>query len=243
MNSIPELKLDWCSYAAALYACKRWHYSKAIPTPPYNLVGVWEDKAFIGCVIFSRGANMNLSKQFGVAPTEVCELTRIALTKHYHPVSRIIRIAVTFLRRQSPGLRLIISFADQNQNHHGGIYQAAGWIYTGETQHSYRFIDHYGRKWHPRQVSAIGMKPQYGVLRYAPRTDECTRVDELPKHRYVLPLTKELRAKIEPLARAYPKRKITNCVSSETSDTTADQAEKSGATPTDTLQQGSSSWA
>jgi hypothetical protein len=162
----------------------------------------------------------------------VCELSRIALTEHCHPVSRIIRIALIFLRKQSPGLRLIVSFADQNQNHHGGIYQALGWIYTGPTNKTINYIDKYRRKWHTRQVSAIGMKPQYGVMRKAPRIDECTRVEELPKHRYLFPLDKELSRQLKPLARAFPKRRVT----SDTGDTSADHAEEGGSTPTVTLQ-------
>jgi len=239
MSSIPKLKLDWCSYAAALFACKRWHYSKAIPTPPYNLVGVWEDEKFIGCVIFSRGASNHLGKQYGIEAAEVCELSRIALTEHHHPVSRIIRIAIIFLRKQSPGLRLIISFADQNQNHHGGIYQASGWLYTGSTNRSWHYVDKFQRKWHARQVSAVGMTPQYGVMRKAPRIDECTRVEELPKHRYVFPLDKEMTQKLKPLARAFPKR----CVISDTGDTFADLADKGGSSPTITLQEEQTSWA
>jgi hypothetical protein len=43
------------------------------------------------------------------------------------------------VQRHCSGLRLIVSFADTAQGHHGGIYQAAGWIYSGGTEtHAYR---------------------------------------------------------------------------------------------------------
>ena len=34
-------------------------------------------------------------------------------------------------RHSLPGLRLIVSYADKDQNHHGGIYRATNWIYEG----------------------------------------------------------------------------------------------------------------
>lgn len=122
----PELKLDWCSYQAAKYAVEHWHYSKSMPTPPVVKIGVWEDTHFIGVVLFSRGANNNLGKPYGLEVTQVCELTRVALDNHKTPLSRIVAIAIKMLRRMAEGLRLIVSFADANMGHIGCIYQAGG---------------------------------------------------------------------------------------------------------------------
>ena len=43
-----ELKLDWCSYEAAKYACEHWHYSKCMPVGKTVKIGVWENKKYIG---------------------------------------------------------------------------------------------------------------------------------------------------------------------------------------------------
>lgn len=87
-----DLKLDWCSYQAAKYAVEHWHYSKTMPAGKAAIVGVWEFGKFIGCVIFSRGATPNLSKHHGLPQTEICELTRVALSHHNSSVSRIVAI-------------------------------------------------------------------------------------------------------------------------------------------------------
>lgn len=50
------------------------------------------------------------------------------------------------------------------------------------------------------------------------------------KHRYLMPLDDEMRAKIAPLARPYPKR-----AGSIASDATANHAGKGSATPTPAL--------
>ena len=69
---------------------------------------------------------------YGLTQKECCELTRVALTKHKAFVSEILAKAIKFLRNQSPNIQLIISYADAEQNHHGGIYQATNWIYEGK---------------------------------------------------------------------------------------------------------------
>jgi hypothetical protein len=134
MSSKPVLKLDWCSHAAAKYAVEHWHYSQKMPAGKLAMVGVWESDAFIGTVLFGRGGNNHIGTAYDLQQTQVCELVRVALRKHAAPVSRIVSIAVKMLRQLSPGLRLIVSYADPVQDHHGGIYQAMNWLYVGSSQ-------------------------------------------------------------------------------------------------------------
>lgn len=225
-----DLRLDWCSHEAAKYACEKWHYSRSMPTPPIVRVGVWESGLFIGCVLFSRGANQNLGNAYGLAQTEVCELTRVALSAHKTPVSRIARIAIGMMHKANPGLRLIVSFADPLLSHVGAIYQAGNWTFVGASQPDRYYVDAAGRKWHSRQCSASGFKPQYGVLRRVPKIGECEKVATPGKYRYLMPLDDEMRSRIAPLAKPYPKR-----VRSAENGTAAPTA-GGGVIPTRTLQ-------
>jgi hypothetical protein len=203
-KSKPELKLDWCSYKAAKYACEHWHYSGRLAVGKLVKVGVWEDSIFIGCIIFARGANNAIGKSLDLNQTECCELVRVALTKHYWPVSRMLSIALRFLSNHNRGLKLVVSYADPREGHHGGIYQATNWIHIGRSQGSKEFF-HEGRWKHNREVTAgaFGKSPKHQARgRGLPmRTTE-------GKHKYLYPLTKEMRAKIEPLAKPYPKRAV-----------------------------------
>lgn len=202
----PTLRVDWCSYQAAKYAVEHWHYSHAMPTPPLVSVGVWESGVFIGAVIFGRGANKNIGRPYGLLPTEVAELVRVALNAHSAPVSQVVAVAVKMLARQSPGLRLVVSFADPNHGHVGAIYQAGNWVFVGDSGESYSFKDARGRVWHPRQVSKTGMKPQYGTMRAVPKTSDCTMVLQKGKYRYVMPLDRAMRRQVEAMRQPYPKR-------------------------------------
>jgi len=209
MKPSVDLKVDWCSYEAAKYAVEHWHYSKTMPAGKTVKIGVWEKEQFIGVVIFSLGCNRHIHIPFGLKSTEVCELTRIALTEHASTVSKIIRFSLKLLKKQSPNIRLVVSFAAPYHNHHGGIYQAANWIYVGRgttSKHCNPYIKKNGQIIHFRTVSGICAK--LGV----PRTIENLKklgyrmINTAPKHKYVYPLDKAMRRQVEPLRKPYPKR-------------------------------------
>ena len=207
MNSInkPILKIDWATHEAAKYACLNWHYSKSIPVPPLVKVGAWENEKFIGVVIFSRGASSNLLAPYNLKQDEGCELTRVALNKHLSPVTKIIKLAISFLKKKNPKLKLIVSFADPQYGHHGGIYQAGNWIYNGDTAPSVEYW-YNNKRFHSRQVSEKGWNIQQGQKRKTVKPSECKIIKTLGKHRYLMPLNDNIRKQIELLAKPYPKR-------------------------------------
>jgi hypothetical protein len=202
----PVLKIDWATHQAANYAVKNWHYSNVLPVPPLVKIGVWENEIFIGVVIFSRGATQNLLKPFGLLQTEGCELTRVALTTHKTPVSRIIKLAIMFLIKKSPSLRLIVSFADPSQNHYGGIYQAGNWIYSGQSNKSNVYLAPDGKEWHSRMISSSGMTKVQGIYRKVWKPNECIAIEKPGKHRYLMPLDDDMKKQILKLSKDYPKR-------------------------------------
>jgi hypothetical protein len=230
MSSRPELKIDWCSHAAAKYAVEHWHYSKRMPTGKAAHVGVWEGGVFIGVVLFSWGANHNIGAPYGLAQTQVAELVRVALTSHQWPVSRIVAIAVKFVQEHSPGVRMLVSYADANEGHHGGIYQAMNWVYVGKSNSRPKYISPQGKVLHGREVSVTGINPAFGLRRQTTKIADCKKVRQDGKHKYLMPLDDEMRRQIEPLRKPYPKR-----VRSVDSDTPASQPESGGAIPTRTL--------
>ena len=216
-----NLRLDWCDHKAAKYACEHWHYTGKIPVNKLLNVGVWENGVFIGVVIFGLGASAVMHKQFGVSNTEACELVRVALNSHDTPVSRILSIALKFLKRQCPGIKVVVSFADPSQGHHGGIYQATNWLYTGMSSETTEY--YYSGDW--RHVT--------DVYKRCPR-DQIKRLPSRKrpgKYRYVMPLTDDMRARIAPLRKPYPK-KDTGASVVQIAEQPAFQPDKGGSIPT-----------
>lgn len=199
MQDKVDLKIDWASHQAAEYACKNFHYSKCIPVGKLVKVGVWEGGKYIGVVLYGRGANKSLGEPFGLTQTQCVELVRVALTQHKTPVSRIMSIAHKFLKKSNPDIRLIVSFADTEQGHHGGIYQANNWIYNGLTNSADEYM-YKGKRWHGRAFR----KSHGSHLNYIDKGLVIVRGAQ--KHRYLMPLDKDMAEKIKHLALPYPKR-------------------------------------
>lgn len=196
-NRKVQLKLDWCSYEAAEFAVMRWHYSRRMPASKLAKIGVWEDGRFIGAVIYGTGASRPLVQAYGLTSYEGCELVRVALDKHQSHTSRIVAISIRMIKRQYPGLRLIVSFADPEQGHVGGLYQAGGWIYAGRSAGTTEYI-YKGRRWHYRTFFA-GYKHLIG-------TPEVTVVKGSSKYRYLMPLDREIAKRVESMTKPYPKK-------------------------------------
>lgn len=192
-----DLRIDWATHEAAKYACVNWHYSGCLPVGKLVKVGVWEHNKFIGVVLFGRGASPALGKPYSLGQDECVELVRVALTKHEAPVSRIVALAMKFLHRSNPKLRLIVSFADQSQGHHGGIYQAGNWAYTGIGTKKRRLVLPDGSTRHNRLYQGVN-KAQIPEGAYWSKATG--------KHRYLMPLDADMRARIMPLSKPYPKR-------------------------------------
>lgn len=219
----PDLRVDWCSYEAAKYAVEKWHYSKRMPSTYARLVkvGVWENDKFIGAIVFSHGSNRNIGSPYGLTITEAGELVRVALYRHVSPVSHIVSLALKLLRANSPGLRLLVSYADPQEGHNGSIYQAMNWVYVGKSSATFSYMIG-GKKWHKKAAWATFGTNKAEVLGAEMVADE-------GKHKYLYPLDRAMRKQIAPLAQPYPKRET--CGPSIEGDTATDQVAGAGSIP------------
>lgn len=224
MSSRPSLRVDWCSHAAAKAACEQWHYSKTIPTSKLNTIGVWESSRFVGTIIFGLGASPSLGKRYGLSTFECCELVRIALGNHTWEVSKMLTISMRLLRSKNPGSRMVISFADTHQNHHGGVYQASGWYYLGVTSPSKKISCGGGRLLDPRRFNGHG----FNAPKHLPLGAVIIKTPG--KHRYAFALDKSLQPMLESMQQPYPKRV------KHPSDAPGHQPGEGGAAPTHALQ-------
>ncbi|XVV06329.1 hypothetical protein ACQPW3_13435 [Actinosynnema sp. CA-248983] len=212
MSGTTDLLVAPCTRAAARFAVLRWHYSRTMPVGKIATFGVWEDGVFVGTVIYGRGANSKLGSPYGLTQTECVELVRVALTDHATPVTQIIAATLRQLRASSPGVHLVVSYADSAQGHHGGIYQAGNWIYTGHTGSSDCYYMVNGVKTHGRSVSSWSKPhraPGETGIEWVRRTVDphAYRLKDIPvKHRYAYPMNKTTRRRIRRMAKPYPQR-------------------------------------
>lgn len=199
-----------CSHEAAKYAVAHWHYSGNLPNGKMVRYGAWESGEFIGAVIFARSSNNLLLSPYGLRQEEGCELVRVALRGHLSPVTQIVSKAMRLLRQSNPGLSLVVSFADPEHGHHGGIYQAGNWLYLGLSEVKQEFIVN-GKRTHGRNVRHMYRRygprfPGESVLDWLRRhiDPNATMVHAPGKHRYVYPLNRAMRKELQGRALPYP---------------------------------------
>lgn len=213
------LEIKTVSHTAAKYACEQWHYSKCMPAGKCIKYGVFEDSKYRGVVIFSRGANNNLLKPYGLKTTEGCELSRVALSNHKNTVTKIISICFKLIKKSNPDIRLVISFADTAQGHEGKIYQAGNWLYLGAVKSTPDYF--YKGKWrHQRSINSL-----LGSLKHLPANTKL-REGSL-KHRYCYLIDKQL----TPIINKFIKKRG----SSSKVECQTFQSEDGGSIPTDPL--------
>jgi hypothetical protein len=224
-----ENKIQIATNEMVEYACKNFHYSKSVPCGRKIAYSIFENKKFIGVIVYSLGANNNLAKSFNMVQGEVVELTRVALSKHQNPVSRYVAVSLKLLKKQCKSVKIVVSYADkENQGHSGGIYQAGNWIYLGESKCSDAQFFYKGKWTHLRSINAIGEKNP-ALKEYLIKT--LPKRKNSDKHKYIYCFDKEIDVKYRKLAKRYPKKNA--CLVQEQNGVIPDK--DGGATPTDTL--------
>jgi hypothetical protein len=131
------IPVDRTSAAAVI---TQFHYTRRFPSG-------WVRSYAYGpaLIVFSIPANKNLEPFLFDTSVGMRELARLwAPDEHVgFNLTQALSAVISQLRRDVPEVRALVSFADPNQDHHGGVHQAASWIYTGQSTESraYRMPD------------------------------------------------------------------------------------------------------
>lgn len=109
------------------------HYSGRIPSISHSF-GYFEDSVLKAVCTFGKPASNSLCK--GICGEEfsdkVFELNRLCVDGDISiQLSQFVAYCLDYLK---PLNLIIVSYADTQMNHHGYIYQATNWIYTGATK-------------------------------------------------------------------------------------------------------------
>ena len=182
--------------------CKEWflkkHYAKRIPSISYCF-GLYSNKLEGIC---SFGSPASRSLCIGVCgidnANKVYELNRLVVNEGLP--KNTLSFFVSQCLKMLPQDLIIVSYADSSQGHHGYIYQATNWIYTGLSAKRTERYDINNPNKHSKSVTdKKGVDYQSLAVRERPQ-----------KHRYIFftgnkyakrKLLSELNYKIEP----YPK--------------------------------------
>jgi hypothetical protein len=156
--------------------CKQWildkHYAHRSPPISYAFGAIVENKIEGVCTFGIPASRFSLSLQ-------PYELNRLVANNSLPPnsLSRFVSMCLNSF----PEKAIIVSYADPNYNHHGYIYQATNWVYTGLSCAEKRFIIN-GSELHRKTIYNL-----YGTSSIAKLIDMGLDVQtepQLGKHRY-----------------------------------------------------------
>lgn len=154
-------------------------------------------------MIFGPGASPNLGISVGLKQGEYLELVRVALNGQQPCTSEVVAACLRQLHKDAPEIKIVISFADKDQNHFGTIYQATNWIYIGDygVKKAQSYIIN-GRKYHNKTIHDKGLS-KADLLKIDPNMVE---VSSLGKRKYIYVFDKKLRREWMKQAKPYPKK-------------------------------------
>ncbi len=127
------------------YECKDWllnkHYAKRMCSISYSFGLFNKDNILQGICTFGYPPNYNYNNGKCVFNGYECltlELNRLVVNDNLP--NNTLSYFVSQCLKKLPFPSCIVSYADQNQNHNGYIYQATNWIYTGVSTPKYKYV-------------------------------------------------------------------------------------------------------
>lgn len=198
------MRLEKASIEAIKYACLYYHYSKSVPQVRLGYSVFNESNEWCGVILFSNGANNHIGDVFGMVQGDVIELVRVALNGKQECTSQALAKSLKLIKIDAPAVKVVVSYADRNQNHIGTIYQATNWYYVGEFALE-RGIMLNGKMTHRRSVSSrYGTSAIDWLKKYVDIKAEV--IKGKPKIKYVYPLNRRYFNLIQKMAKPYPKK-------------------------------------
>jgi len=146
---------DYTVKSIDTFQTKEWilkkHYAKRMPSVSYYF-GLFKESILVGVCTF--GMPPNYQEMIAWNPFELLELNRLVVNEGLEKNS--LSFFVGQCLKMLPKPKVIISYSDFRMGHHGYIYQATNWIYTGvggEGQNIYIMKD--GTERHQRHENKI----------------------------------------------------------------------------------------
>lgn len=198
------MRLEKASGPAIRHACNHFHYAKKVPQirlgySVFNDAGEW-----CGVVLFSNGANPRIAQEFGLVQGQVVELVRMALNGKQPFTSQVLAMALKQIKKDAPALKVIVSYADRNQEHIGTIYQATNWYYIGE------YANEVGIRLNGKMVHRRSISKKYGKSGIEWLKENIDPKAEVVKGKskikYVFPIDKKFAPQLKSMSKPYPKK-------------------------------------
>jgi len=187
------------------------HYSHRFPGISELNLGFYVDNKLNTIMSFGQSATPKMANSL---PGKYWELQRLFSFDWAgkNMESYCIGMAMKHIQKNYSDIKVLISFADTEQDHYGTIYQATNWLYCGKTDKTGGYQYYIDGDWeHPRTtIDKFGTRIHSEIMKMYPDIKFRTI---MTKHRYIYILVKNKKERKELLKNLkyeilpYPKEK------------------------------------
>ena len=203
-SALPQLKVRPVPFRIAKAVLVRHHYLKSMPGGTQLALGAFVGARLQGVLTLGVGPPMVFRLVDGAEPGDCATLSRLWLSEALprNSESRVLGVVLRALKRCT-SLKFLVSYADPAMGHRGGIYQAAGWLYTGLSQATTLIDLGDGVPRHSRTVGhAFGT---HSIRHFEAHDIPVRTVQQEPKHRYLRFIDSSWRERLRVPVLPYPK--------------------------------------
>ena len=208
------MRLELASYKATKFACLNFHYAKSIPVNTIGFSVFNYKNEWCGVILYGTGANNNIAMTFDLNQGQVIELVRMALNGKQESTSKALAISLKLIKKAVPLVKLIVSYADKDQEHIGVIYQATNWFYVGTSLENKKdgsfIID--GKRIHGKSLSdkckRFGFNKSIDNIKIVYKTNNIIEYITKGKLKYIYPLYNSVLPLCNSLKKDYPKKAV-----------------------------------
>ncbi len=202
--ALQSLRLGPVSNTVAGNLIKENHYLHSYPASTRIALGVFLDNCLEGVVSLGVGPTMAYRVMKGAGRDDCLALTRFWLSGSLpsNGASRVLGILARTLK-QNTSLKFLVTYADPLYGHVGTIYQAAGWIYIGQSA-SVPVYEVAGKKFHARSFAhTFG---SHSLSYFREKGIDIKIIPQQPKFRYLKILDANLTNHLTVPVLPYPKK-------------------------------------
>ena len=123
----------------------------------------------------------------GLSYSNVLELDRLCVRPGFNAknlLSYFLSRVVKLVQKGSPGIMVLVSFADPRFGHDGTVYRASNWEYIGRTAKSYFYLSPDGNEVHKKTLYDFARRRSITEREYADQAGY-RRVHVPPKLKFV----------------------------------------------------------
>lgn len=149
-----ELDVRRIPHAEASKLIAAHHYARGCSNTSTDAYGLFRDDHLVGAAVWLPPTRACAETVDKVEWRRVISLSRLAVVPEVGTNAASIFIAAMLRDLRQEGRWVsAVTFADESQGHHGGIYAATNWVYEGRTKPEPRWVDEDGK-----QVSRLSTK-------------------------------------------------------------------------------------